>query len=66
MLVALSTSNLIIPAALTLLDYHYLCLWRVRRKKVQNNKNEIYQIHKIHKIADHNTQHNDTQHKGLI
>jgi hypothetical protein len=60
MLVALATSNLIIPAALTLLDYHYLCQWRVRRKKYKNNKYEIYQIHKI---ADHDTQHNDTQHK---
>jgi hypothetical protein len=30
MLVALAISHLLMPAALTLQDYHYLCLWLVR------------------------------------
>ncbi len=30
MLVALAISHLLMPAAVTLQDYHYLCLWLVR------------------------------------
>ena len=30
MFVALAISHLLMPAALTLQDYHYLCLWLVR------------------------------------
>jgi hypothetical protein len=30
MLVALAITNLLMPEALTLLDYHYLCPWLVR------------------------------------
>ncbi len=37
MLVALAISHLLMPAALTLQDYHYLCLWLVRNI----NKNPI-------------------------
>jgi hypothetical protein len=37
MLVALAISHLLMPAALTLQDYHYLCLWLVRNI----NKNSI-------------------------
>ena len=37
MLVALAISHLLMPAALTLQDYHYLCLWLVR----SINKNPI-------------------------
>jgi len=40
MLVALAISHLLKPAALTLLDYHYLCLWLVRNILI-NNKNHI-------------------------
>jgi hypothetical protein len=37
MLAALAISHLLMPAALTLQDYHYLCLWLVRNI----NKNRI-------------------------
>jgi hypothetical protein len=37
MLVALAISHLLMPAALSLQDYHYLCLWLVRNI----NKNPI-------------------------
>ncbi len=37
MLVALAISHLLMPAALTLQDYHYLCQWLVRNI----NKNPI-------------------------
>jgi hypothetical protein len=37
MLVALAISHLLMPAAITLQDYHYLCLWLVRNI----NKNPI-------------------------
>jgi hypothetical protein len=37
MLVALAISHLLMPAALTLQDYHHLCLWLVRNI----NKNPI-------------------------
>ncbi len=37
MLVALAISHLLMPSALTLQDYHYLCLWLVRNI----NKNPI-------------------------
>jgi len=37
MLIALAISHLLMPAALTLQDYHYLCLWLVRNI----NKNPI-------------------------
>jgi hypothetical protein len=40
MLVALAISHLLMPAALTLLDYHYLCLWLVRNIN-KNSKNHI-------------------------
>jgi hypothetical protein len=40
MLVALAISHLLMPAALKLLDYHYLCLWLVRNIN-RNNKNCI-------------------------
>jgi hypothetical protein len=37
MLVTLAISHLLMPTALTLQDYHYLCLWLVRNI----NKNPI-------------------------
>jgi hypothetical protein len=40
MLVALAISHLLMPAALTLLDYQYLYLWLVRNIN-KNNKNHI-------------------------
>jgi hypothetical protein len=40
MLVALAISHLLMPEALSLLDYHYLCLWLVRNIN-KNNKNHI-------------------------
>jgi hypothetical protein len=40
MLVALVISHLLMPAALTLLDNHYLCLWLVRNIN-KDNKNRI-------------------------
>jgi hypothetical protein len=40
MLVALAISHLLMPAALTLPDYHYLCLWLVGNFN-KNNKNRI-------------------------
>jgi hypothetical protein len=36
MLVALAISHLLMPAALTLQDYHYLCLWLVINKNPIN------------------------------
>ncbi len=42
MLVAFANSYLLMPAALTLLGYHYLCLWRVRSwSKNKNNKDPV-------------------------
>ena len=40
MLVALAISHLLIPEALTLQDYHHLCLWLVRNIN-KNSKNPI-------------------------
>jgi hypothetical protein len=38
MLVALAISHLPMPAALTLPDYHYLCLWYIMNN-IKNNRN---------------------------
>ncbi len=40
MLVALTISHLLMPAALTLQDYHHLCLWLVKNIN-KNNENRI-------------------------
>jgi len=37
MLVALAISHLLMPEALTLQDYHHLCLWLVRNINKNNN-----------------------------
>jgi hypothetical protein len=37
MLVALAICHLLMPEALTLLDYHYLCPWLVRNINKNNN-----------------------------